>query len=85
MRNQTMTPEHPQWNDFCDRLGGDEGCTFTEDLKWKCHHDYRFATKILDSIDGINTEQSIAYFRENGGYCDCEILFNVDKADRSDD
>jgi hypothetical protein len=29
-------------------------------------------------MGGINVEASLAYFKDHGGYCDCEILLNVD-------
>jgi hypothetical protein len=28
----------------------------------------------------VDVDKSIAYFREHGGYCDCEILFNVERS-----
>jgi Protein of unknown function (DUF2695) len=29
-------------------------------------------------MGGIDVEGSLAYFRKYGGYCDCEILINVE-------
>lgn len=78
---QTMTPEHQRWAEFCERLAGPEGCDFTEDGKWKCHGgtDKRFATAILTDMGGVDIPATLRFFEENGGYCDCEILFNVDE------
>jgi hypothetical protein len=78
-----MTPEHPRWAEFTNRLGGPEGCDFREDNTWRCHggHDKRFATAILEDMaktEDINVAGSLAYYDQNGGHCDCEILFNVD-------
>lgn len=74
-----MTPEHPRWREFADRLGGPEGCDFKNNT-WKCNNleDRPFATAILESM-GADVEASLDYFYENGGHCDCEILFNVDR------
>ncbi len=76
---QPMTPNHPEWEEFMDRLSGEEGCNFTEE-GWTCYggHDKRFATAILQSMQGVDVEASLLYFEDHGGHCDCEIVFNVD-------
>lgn len=83
-----MTPKHPRWNEFCTRLEGPEGCAFVEQepgnpksVTWKCSSrpNFELATPILKAM-GVDVESSIAYFREHGGYCDCEILFNVERS-----
>jgi len=75
---EIMTKEHPRWNEFIDRLAGKEGCDFEED-SWKCSRetDKPLASKILKSMGNIDVTGSLKYFEKNGGYCDCEILFNV--------
>ena len=88
-----MTTEHPRWGEFCERLGGPEGCDFKKDKKgeihWKCAggRDKSLATKILRKMGLTLREvaESFAYFEEHGGYCDCEILFNVDREDEADE
>ncbi len=83
-----MTPQHPRWSEFADRLYGPEGCNFVEEpehdghptFTWQCGSgtDKTFAETILRTIDGVDVEGSLQYFEAHGGYCDCEILFNVD-------
>ena len=83
-----MNAEHPDWDEFCGRLEGPEGCNFQEDeagkITWDCAGgtDQTYAEKILKAMNEnggeIDVEGSLAYYRENGGHCDCEILFNVD-------
>jgi hypothetical protein len=29
-------------------------------------------------MEGVNIPETIEFFKANGGYCDCEILLNVD-------
>jgi len=42
-----------------------------------CKHDYEM-TSIFLNLKGKKLDQrTIIWFQENGGYCDCEILFNV--------
>jgi len=82
---QMMTPNHPRWEEFCNLLEGPEGCDFREDgdrgPTWHCNggKDKTFAIKILKQM-GFSEEEvegSCKYFEKHGGYCDCEILFNV--------
>jgi hypothetical protein len=76
-----MNPAHPDWEEFVERLGGPEGCDWQEDDTWRCGGPkYRFARAILESMPDTDVEASLAYFRDNGGGCDCTILFNIDVA-----
>jgi len=79
-----MTPEHKLWGEFVNRLTGPEGCNIFQDkygiVKWYCNGDTRLAASILKTMEEIDVDKSLAYFEEHGGYCDCEILLNVDKA-----
>jgi hypothetical protein len=69
-----MTPAHPRWDEFCERL--DEtiehrGCN-------GCGHPaaHEGARAILASMD-MDVGESLAVFHARGGHCDCEILLNV--------
>jgi hypothetical protein len=85
---QVMTPDHLRWQEFYDRLEGPEGCNFREKVpgdpttvKWDCtsKNDHTSARKILAAM-GFTQDQvdsSCEYFNSCGGFCDCEILFNV--------
>jgi hypothetical protein len=88
-----MTREHPDWEVFCDRLGGPEGCHFHDEpdaegkpqTRWRCAggHDKSIATRLLHEM-GLTASEiaaSLAYFEARGGFCDCEILFNVAATD----
>ncbi len=79
--DNVMTPDHPKWDEFCARLEGPNGCNFrSEEGKdvWNCaggnNRDY--AKAILKNMK-MNVKKSFEYFDNHGGYCDCEILFNV--------
>jgi hypothetical protein len=79
---EVMTPDHPRWEEFCRRLSGPEGCHFRQNpdgnTTWTCAagNDKTLAAKILRAM-GMDVDESLAYFEAHGGYCDCEILFNV--------
>jgi hypothetical protein len=92
-----MTVEHEQWADFIEALLDEEGIDFLvrRDAKvsatWTCDCTDAFpvSRRILAEM-GLapnDVEQSISYFRRNGGLCDCEVFFNVDQlaADDEDD
>jgi len=80
---ETMTTEHTRWDEFCERLGGPEGCNFRDDKEkgttWHCGGgtDKSFAEIILQDMGDVDVTASLSYFEDHGGYCDCEILFNV--------
>ena len=76
-----MTPENSRWEEFTSRLGSPEGCDFQERGGWVCSSkmDRPFATAILEKMGNIDIEQTMEYFNNHGGFCDCEILFNVDE------
>ena len=80
---EVMTPQHPRWEEFCNRLTGPEGCNFKkgptpEKTTWNCTggESRPCAVKILTAMR-MDVAASLAFFDENGGHCDCEILFNV--------
>lgn len=78
-----MQPSHKNWRKFCDELEGPNGCNFKEGangITFSCNNDgYRPKARAILSRMGADVERSLEYFDQNGGYCDCEILFNVDK------
>ena len=75
-----MTPSHKRWDEFVQRMEGPEGCNFRmekDQLLWKCPGGA--AKAILKSM-GFGRKavlESLTYSEEYGGFCDCEIVFNV--------
>ena len=43
-----------------------------------CDHTLRETTEFLQKR-GLDLERTIPWLRENGGYCDCEVLCNVEE------
>ena len=78
-----MTPAHPRWLEFEVRLAGPEACDFREDeggeLRWRCGHTRDLAVAILRTMGISDRElvETLDYFDEHGGHCDCEIVLNV--------
>lgn len=82
-KQQIVNPQHPLWENFCERLEGAEGCDFKTDengkITWKCKGgmDKSKARTILETMENVNIDATLNYFKRHGGHCDCEILFNV--------
>jgi hypothetical protein len=75
MTTEIMTPHSPRWAEFADRLFdlvNESGC----DGDWGDVHQH--AKMVLTTMDGIDIDGSLAFFKEHHGYCDCEILLNVE-------
>jgi hypothetical protein len=86
MSLEVMTPQNPRWELFADAL---YRMMEWNEHTWKCdgdkghnpehpEHVHRYAKTVMGLMGGIDIEKSLAFFEEHGGYCDCEILFNVD-------
>jgi uncharacterized protein DUF2695 len=80
MMTEIMTPKSQRWDAFaaaldeaieCEGCDGDEG-------QASLGRTHRHAKKIMGDMGAIDVEASLAFFKENGGYCDCEVLMNVD-------
>jgi hypothetical protein len=85
---EILTPKSPRWDEFADGIhwmmtqGCDEG-------EWRCdgdsgEHVHRYAKTMMRNMGNVDIEDTLAYCKENGGYCDCEILFNVDRNREAD-
>ena len=83
---EIMNKDHELWNEFIKRLEGPEGCNFRrtdpddpKTTRWRCGggDNKDFAVAILKTMPDINIKKSLKFFEDNGGFCDCEILFNV--------
>ena len=76
---QALLPRDPRWGEFIERLAGPDACNFHADC-WTCFGDLRFSTRILREM-GLNDgsiDATTAYFKRHSGYCDCEVILNVD-------
>ena len=89
MALEILTFRSLRWNVFVARLGH----ALTDGLPegtWRCGDDgsdgskHRYAEAVLAELGGIDIAGTLAFFRQHGGYCDCEILFNVDRPDLDD-
>ena len=69
---EILTPKSRRWKAFTEALElalRFNGCD---------SRGHRLAKPILSVMEGVNIPETIEFFKANGGYCDCEILLNVD-------
>jgi Protein of unknown function (DUF2695) len=85
-----MSPTHPEWAAFCDALAGEVFGDFEDVEAGKfsshCQHDHRRTRSLLvNKWPQVDVEATLKLFREHGGFCDCEVLLNVDSGQDVDD
>ena len=66
---------------LCAWLDGSEGCNFREDgetgeILWECDHTLRLTRQWLKQT-GMDVDTNIQMLNDCGGFCDCEVVFNV--------
>ena len=44
-----------------------------------CNHDFSLTEQFLRDKQVNNVEEVLEFLRENGGNCDCEVIFNVEE------
>ena len=81
--NETLTRSKKDWNKFADLLASKEGIDvkiINNKFTSNCDNKHTKAKKILRKyFPKYDIPMTIKYFEKNGGYCDCEVLMNVDK------
>ena len=91
-----MTVDHERWEEFYDQLVGPDGCNFhltdpndRRSATWNCDCTDAFPTskRILGEmgLTPLEIVESIAHFRQHGGFCDCEVFLNVDQSGGDED
>jgi len=80
MENNTgemLTPSNSRWPIFRRKL--DAAITIIVDgkLHSKCQGDLSLTIGILKSMPNIDVEETVIFFKEYGGHCDCKVIMNV--------
>ncbi len=77
-KREVLTEKHAYWRGFMIRLNDMVNTREYGQFLFNCRHDLSFSTKILKSLPNIDVEGSIEYLKSKGGFCDCEVLMNID-------
>ena len=74
---EVLSPSHRYWPKFRKKL--DDAITTYVDgkLHSRCKGDLALTTEILESLKNIDIEETLIFFKEYGGHCDCKVSMNV--------
>jgi hypothetical protein len=72
MKLETLTTKSPRWDEFIGKLS--QSVLSVRD----CHHNHQHTVEIMTAMGGVDIETTLTYCRNHGGFCDCEILLNVE-------
>ena len=64
-------PSHPYWRAVYVRLNDKLVA------RGQCDHSLDLTTQILKSLPNVDVGGTLEFYRVHGGYCDCEVYFNV--------
>ncbi len=74
---ETLTPDHKLWPTFRKRLDAAVYTSANDKLHNQCKGDLSLSIDILQSLENIDVEETIIFFKELGGNCDCKVIMNV--------
>ena len=80
MKNNTkevLTPSHKLWPKFRKRLDDAITTYVDEKLHSKCQGDLSLTIRIIESLQNIDIKETVIFFKECGGHCDCKVIMNV--------
>jgi len=83
--SEIMTPEHPRWDEFADALSAAINAQNEPGVS-DCKHTFDSTRQVLAEMGvDVNVEATIKYFELKGGFCDCEVLLNLDTNEPTDE
>ena len=75
---EILSPGHPRWGEFVVKLSRS---LIVTDTKWRCDGDrhYRYTKQVMGEMGygEIDIAETLQFFQAHGGFCDCEVMFNV--------
>jgi hypothetical protein len=60
----------------CEKCSEQDKCQCKE-ITWNCDNTLKYFDEALAQLGVVDIVPYIEYVKERGGYCDCEIIFNV--------
>ena len=74
---EILTPSHKLWPSFRKKLDDIVTIYRDEKLHNQCKGDLTLTTGILEQMQDIDTKETLIFFKEYGGSCDCKVILNV--------
>ena len=72
MTDVVLTPDSPRWAAFIEAL------TIAVKTNGCDSRTRPLAVRLMQTMGNVDIDASLKFFDEHGGFCDCEILMNVD-------
>ena len=80
MKKDILTPTHKYWKALNYRLNQMVYTMVEGKPQFNCRHDLSNTKRILKSLPNIDVEETLQLYQELGGFCDCEVLMNVESS-----
>lgn len=74
---EVLTPSHKLWPIFRKILAEAVTIYKNEKLYNQCRGDLTLTNEILTTMENVDVNETLIFFREYGGSCDCKVLLNV--------
>ena len=75
---KVLTPSHRLWPLFINMLYESISVYKDGKLHSQCGGDLSNTVRILELINCVDTEDTLKFFKSESGFCDCEVLMNVE-------
>ena len=77
MNAEIMTTGHPMWDHFAESIA-----TLLETQE--CDNTLTISRELLGNMRIFDVDSSIEWLQDHAGFCDCEVLLNVDGVEWTD-
>jgi Protein of unknown function (DUF2695) len=87
VESEVLSPKSTRWRLFADALSivlEDRGCSTSRVQKLRPELPHAGARAVLNQMEDVDINRTLVFFEEHGGYCECEILLNVDLGEERD-
>ena len=74
MEKQILTPDHPAWPEYLDKLSFAVNAHAEFSSENNCNGDLEITKRVLSNLKGIDVEDSLAFIKAKYGPCDCRVL-----------
>ena len=74
MEKQILTPEHPDWPEYLEKLSFVVNAHAESTSENNCGDNLDITKRILANMPGIDPEGSLAFIEGHCGKCDCRVL-----------
>jgi hypothetical protein len=77
MNAQIMTTGHPMWDHFAESIATLLGTQ-------ECDNTLTISRELIADMRMFDIDSSMEWLQDHAGFCDCEVLLNVDGVEWAD-